>query len=300
MRCAPCVGGTFAQLFPLLIVFWSCLAPSAAQQPPASDSPALLALSDGSLAARAKAADSWTLLSRSDRLPDACEVHSSAVAAGSIQTPWGVLHLAPGTRLQIGAAEQSISLEEGSVVINATSARSLTVAGLQCRIDQPAVLEATCDQHAGVTLLVRSGSIRVRQPGNDALELPPQSHWTWRRGSKHSELGPLDAADTKRIDALLAGARGQGLGQLLVPDPQSGSQQRLEIARYHAHVVLHPPVALVQIDQSFYNPYPLQQEGTFVFNLPAGSSVSRFAMYVTPQQLIEGEIVERQLRSEHL
>ncbi len=88
-----------------------------------------------------------------------------------------------------------------------------------------------------------------------------------------------------------------GPGQLIV-DSQSGSRQRVHIARYHVNVVLRPPVALVQIDQTFYNPGSGQAEGTFVFNLPQGSSVSRFAMFVTPshvtpQRLIEGELIER-------
>jgi hypothetical protein len=85
----------------------------------------------------------------------------------------------------------------------------------------------------------------------------------------------------------------QGLGQLVVTDPQSGSPVRLNLARYHVNVVLHPPVALVQIDQSFYNPFNTQQEGTFVFNLPAGASVSRFAMYTTHTELVEGELIDR-------
>ena len=85
----------------------------------------------------------------------------------------------------------------------------------------------------------------------------------------------------------------QGLGQLVVTDPQSGSPVRLNLARYHVNVVLHPPVALVQIDQSFYNPFTTQQEGTFVFNLPAGASVSRFAMYTTHTELVEGELIDR-------
>nr|MCU0875690.1 hypothetical protein [Pirellulaceae bacterium] len=89
-----------------------------------------------------------------------------------------------------------------------------------------------------------------------------------------------------------------GLGQLLIQDAQSGSPVRLNVARYHVHVVLQPPVALVQIDQSFYNPFPRQQEGQFVFNLPPGASVSRFAMYVSPTQLIEGELVERKRAAE--
>ncbi len=50
---------------------------------------------------------------------------------------------------------------------------------------------------------------------------------------------------------------------------------------------------LVKIGQTFYNPFGQQEEGTFVFNLPRGASVSRFAMYVTPTELVEGEVVER-------
>ncbi len=87
--------------------------------------------------------------------------------------------------------------------------------------------------------------------------------------------------------------KSQGLGQLVVVDPQSGSPVRLSLARYHVNVVLHPPVALVQIDQSFFNPFPEQREGTFIFNLPDGASVSRFAMYTTPAELVEGELIER-------
>ena len=99
----------------------------------------------------------------------------------------------------------------------------------------------------------------------------------------------------ERLDAWTNLAKpAQGLGQLVVKDSQSGSPVRLNVARYHAHVVLQPPAALVQIDQSFYNPYDRQEEGTFVFSLPRGASVSRFAMYVAPGQLVEGEVIERQ------
>lgn len=88
-----------------------------------------------------------------------------------------------------------------------------------------------------------------------------------------------------------------GTGQLWVTD-STGSPHRLPVVRYHAHAVLHPPVALVQIDQSFYNPLPQQAEGTFCFNLPRGASVSRFAMFVTHDSLVEGELVDRQRANE--
>lgn len=90
----------------------------------------------------------------------------------------------------------------------------------------------------------------------------------------------------------------QGLGQLVISDAQSDSPVRLDVQQYHVNVVLKPPVALVQIDQSFFNPYGSQEEGTFVCNLPSGSSVSRFAMYVTPESLIEGELIERKQADE--
>lgn len=89
----------------------------------------------------------------------------------------------------------------------------------------------------------------------------------------------------------------RGMGQLVVTD-STGSPYPLPVVRYHAHVLLHPPVALVQIDQTFYNPLPSQAEGTFLFNLPHGASVSRFAMFVTPATLMEGELVDRHRASD--
>jgi Ca-activated chloride channel homolog len=107
------------------------------------------------------------------------------------------------------------------------------------------------------------------------------------RASRASQpISPAHAVRTARS--------AQGLGQLVVTDSQSQSPVRLDVSQYHVNVVLQPPVALVQIDQSFYNPYVNQQEGTFILSLPRGASVSRFAMYVTPQQLVEGELIERQ------
>jgi hypothetical protein len=38
----------------------------------------------------------------------------------------------------------------------------------------------------------------------------------------------------------------QGLGRLVIQGAQNGSPVRLNIARYHLHGVLQPPVALVQ------------------------------------------------------
>src|SRR5262249_34360893 len=141
-----------------------------------------------------------------------------------------------------------------------------------------------------------AGKIQVTGSGLEPTVVKSGQAFARDRSAAKLELSGLAPAEIQRLRAQIdpVHSRPQGLGQLVVNDPQSGSPVRLNPAPYHANVVLHPPVALVQIDQSFYNPFPQQQEGTFVFNLPEGASVSRFAMYTAPAQLVEGELVERE------
>lgn len=153
-----------------------------------------------------------------------------------------------------------------------------------------------------------SGKVSIGQIAGPGLVGPPvfsvalepamkiEWHTGWVPKVETVDAAQLTAwqAEVDRLDRV---TKPLGPGQLIV-DSQSESRQRLHIARYHANVVLRPPVALVQIDQTFYNPGGSQAEGTFVFNLPRGASVSRFAMFVTPshvnpQRLIEGELIER-------
>ena len=90
----------------------------------------------------------------------------------------------------------------------------------------------------------------------------------------------------------------QGLGQLVVVDGQTCTWQRLSVGRYHVNVVISAPVALVQIDETFYNPYDGKEGGTFVLNLPPGASVCRFATYAGPNEVQEGELVAWKVASE--
>ena len=137
-------------------------------------------------------------------------------------------------------------------------------------------------------------------PGVFSVALEPAMRAERREGwipDVENVDGPTHAQWQTQADRLARATKPLGPGQLIV-DSQSESRQRLHIARYHANVVLRPPVALVQIDQTFYNPGGSQAEGTFIFNLPRGASISRFAMFVTPsdanpQRLIEGELIER-------
>ncbi|HEX5443029.1 MAG TPA: VIT and VWA domain-containing protein, partial [Pirellulales bacterium] len=117
----------------------------------------------------------------------------------------------------------------------------------------------------------------------------------WRAGAAPPAASPLLSADSDRIAAWIAPPpHAPGLGQLLVRNGRTKAIERLNVARYHVNVVLRPPLALVQIDQAFFNPHAAEREGTFAIDLPPGAAVSRFAMYVANDRLIEGELVERQ------
>ena len=80
----------------------------------------------------------------------------------------------------------------------------------------------------------------------------------------------------------------------LVPRLEDGSQgQPLEVRKHAVKVTVREQIALVEVDQTFFNPSGQRLEGTFYFPLPGGSTISRLAMYVG-DNLMEGEIAEAQ------
>src|SRR5262245_58444720 len=106
-------------------------------------------------------------------------------------------------------------------------------------------------------------------------------------------LGTSSAAQAQSVSEA-AGGPPQGPGQLIVADPQTGAAARLPVAQYAGRVTLQPPEALVQIEQSFENPYGHLDEGTFAINLPVGASVCRFATRAADGRLREAELADRQ------
>jgi len=86
-------------------------------------------------------------------------------------------------------------------------------------------------------------------------------------------------------------------GELIAVDPW-GQESRLELRRYHVDVVIEDGIARTTVDQTFFNQWPGQTEGTFYFPLPPDASLSRLAMYVEAKGgqcvLNEGGMVDRQ------
>ena len=251
----------------------------------------------GVLAVRDAAGQAWKMAGEGIVLPESCELRTASVGPCRLSIPDASLILDSDVRLTVTTDEHLLAVEAGRILVETEPDRSWAVTFGSCRVvlqgDTKAELSSTRDQAGSVTVL--RGTVTIARGEGATTELAAGHTATWGSATgAPMERRELSEDDKKEIGpwAELA-VTPQGLGQLVVKDTQEGTRQRLNVARYHVNVVLKPPVALVQIDQSFYNPFDRQQEGTFVFNLPRGASVSRFAMYVTHDTLVEGEVVDR-------
>ncbi len=90
-----------------------------------------------------------------------------------------------------------------------------------------------------------------------------------------------------------ASAGAPALGRLVLRDSAGREAVPLEVRELRVRARVLGPVALTEIEQTFFNPTDRRAEGVFYFPLPAGASISRFAMYVDGR-LVEGELVERE------
>ena len=146
-----------------------------------------------------------------------------------------------------------------------------TITAGDCQVSLPRRSRADIVTAGGsIQLSVLDGSAEVTRDGNRPATLAAPS--VARIAADELAVVQPDDADWERsVTAWTEPPPMQGPGQLIAKDAQTGSPVRMQIARYHVNVVLQPPVALVQIDESFFNPSPWrQEEGTFVFNLPPG------------------------------
>src|ERR1700712_4481065 len=64
----------------------------------------------------------------------------------------------------------------------------------------------------------------------------------------------------------------------------------LEVTYHRVNVQIDDQVAVTTVEQEFYNPNPVQLEGTYVFPLPSGSHIDKFAMDINGK-LMEAELL---------
>src|SRR5690242_3971669 len=65
----------------------------------------------------------------------------------------------------------------------------------------------------------------------------------------------------------------------------------LEVTYHRVTVTINDQVATTTVDQEFYNPNPQRLEGTFLFPLPDGSHIDKFAMDVNGK-MVDAELLD--------
>ncbi|MDB5384498.1 MAG: hypothetical protein JWM11_144, partial [Planctomycetaceae bacterium] len=239
----------------------------------------------------------WRVIPAGGILPDHSECRTSA--DGPCQMFLGEEHglfLGPLSHVKYDLVKRRVHVISGRLFCTAPEAQTWNIVAGDAQIEVTAAgVEVVRKSDREFQVSTLRGSARVLVPNAEPVTLAEKSSRSWLDNKGAGESAPMSKTQVAGLAIWTKPTPpGQGPGQLVITDPQSKSQTRLAIARYHAELVLSPPVALVKLDQAFYNPSERQEEGEFVFNLPPGASVSRFAMYVTPTSLIEGEIIDRQ------
>ncbi len=78
----------------------------------------------------------------------------------------------------------------------------------------------------------------------------------------------------------------------IIPNPRPGEVIPPLTVKYHRVTVeIRDQVAKTSIDEVFINNFDRDIEGTFIFPLPEGASISQFAMYIGDKK-IEGEVLD--------
>jgi Ca-activated chloride channel family protein len=94
------------------------------------------------------------------------------------------------------------------------------------------------------------------------------------------------------LAVLLATAPGLRADGFIIPNPQPGQNiPPLSVKYHHVKVEIVNQVARTSVDQVFVNHFGQDIEGTYLFPVPEGASVSEFAMYIGNER-VQGEILD--------
>lgn len=253
--------------------------------------------SGGTLAVQTAAQTTWRTIDVGGIVPDQAEARTTANGPGHIRADQGLLSLGRLSRVKYDLLTRRTELVAGQLFCSAPPDQPWTVDSGTARVSISADSEVEIQAAADLTLVVTvlKGKAEIHAPDLAVVTVVDRGVARLRGTPLKPELQTLGKDAEQRVRAWIKQTPpGQGVGQLVIKDAQGSTATKLNIARYHAEVLLQPPVALVKLDQAFYNPSFRQEEGEFVFNLPPGASVSRFAMFVDAKTLIEGEVIERQ------
>ncbi len=175
---------------------------------------------------------------------------------------------------------EAVAVELGEVVVHAVEA-GLSIRRQDGQVEVYTARGSATINAPGGRVEARAGE-RVRVAGQAAPAVEPVGFWEdWTGGM----------ADHR----LIGGLAGSGAGRIYGVDraaPPGSPARTLEIGRQSVRVAIRAGLAETEVDQTFFNPGDRPVEGWYWFSVPAGASVTGFAVE-TDGVLVEGEFIER-------
>lgn len=225
--------------------------------------------------------------------------------------------------LAYDAAEktQRIELRDGSVAIAEMGTRFIEISPRQLKLEvgslylmvakaeKPLVVETpqgkalalgtrflVSSEASDTKVAVAQGRVELQRSDEEKVELLRGEEGVLGAGGMTRRAAPrishlVSWARDHLRDSDEGNSRIEGRNGLIAVDPQ-GQESRLSLRKYVVDVFIENGVARTTIDQTFFNHYHSNTEGTFYFPLPPGAAVSRLAMYVNGVRN-EGGMVER-------
>jgi len=272
----------------------------------------------------------WRPLAAGERLAVGARVATSAEARAEFAFDGGTLKLDEHTEFVFGfiAGQPEAELVHGNLKLEGTADAHATASGWRVRsgngwLDAHGAnleVEAPMPGLALARVLSGKASVSASAPKVEhpvAVDVAAGREVLLAGIAPEKELKALSTSLQARVEALRSAKGGLALqegtrsnwdatlataqtkaqaaiGTLVAKDAAGRDAEPLSIAKLDVRTRIHGAMAITEIDETFFNNTDQRLEGTFYFPLPPGAAISRFAMYVTDEQLVEGEVVERQ------
>ena len=250
---------------------------------------------DGALGIWRAPVRSWRELLPGEHIARPAPIRVSTGVRAALRLGGSLLVLGSGTRVTPGPANgkpMTLKLERGTLRTQLAEASGTIVVSTafgQIRLNGGESAVSLGEQEA--TVHVFSGSAAV--PDGEKTRVVGRGQ-TFRLAGEATRPATMEKDTQILVEPTEAEDGGQpGLGRLMLRDTMGRETYPLEVRELRVRVRVLGAVALTEIEQTFFNPTDRRAEGTFYFPVPAGASLSRFAMYVDGR-LVEGELAERE------
>jgi hypothetical protein len=188
----------------------------------------------------------------------------------------------PEIRIRSGAVSCDIAQGKGRVLIH-SAAGDVLAAGAKLKVavtkDQPPAnikLATNVAPKVAMNVAIIQGEAIVREVTGEQLVAAGES----------VTVGGQSDTSSQVVENWRSGQ--------LVPKLEDGRPGTpLQVHRHTVKATITEQIALVEVDEVFFNPGDQRMEGTFYFPLPHDATICRLAMYVG-DNLMEGEIAEAQ------